>query len=86
MIENAIAYAVDREPPHPEAEEPLRDLYDDAFEDTDFLVLFDLEDSDDLGDLDPERQMGLTDLRFKNWFRPFGSGADRGVPHPFLLE
>lgn len=86
MIENAITYAVDREPPHPEAEEPLRDLYDDAFEDTDFLVLFDLEDSDDLGDLDPEQQMGLTDLRFKNWFRPFGSGVDRGVAHPFLLE
>jgi hypothetical protein len=86
MIENAIAYAVDGEPPHPEAEEPLRDLYNDAFEDTDFLVLFDLEDSDDLGDLDPEQQIGLTDLRFKNWFRPFGGGVDRGAAHPFLLE
>jgi hypothetical protein len=86
MIEDAIADVMDHEPPHPEAEEPLRDLYDDAFEDTDFLVLFDLEDPDDLGDLDPEKQMGLTDLRFKNWFRPFGSGVDRGVPHPFVLE
>jgi hypothetical protein len=86
MIEDAIAYVVDREPQHPEAEGPLRDLYDGAFEDTDFLVLFDIEDSDDLGDIDPESQMGLTDLRFKNWFRPFGSGANRGVPHPFLFE
>jgi hypothetical protein len=25
-------------------------------------------------------------VRFKNWFTPFGSGTDRGVPHPFTLE
>jgi hypothetical protein len=74
------------EPRHPEAQAPLRDLYDRAFEDTDFLALFGLEDVDDLGDLDPSNQLGLTDLRFKNWFRPFGSGTDRGVPHPLLLE
>jgi hypothetical protein len=86
FIENAVARVSDVDPRHPEAAGPLRDLYDAAFEDTDFLMLFELEDSDDLGDLDPEKEMGLTDLRFKNWFTPFGSGTDRGVPHPFLLE
>jgi hypothetical protein len=54
IIEDAVNRAVDGEPPHPEAEEPLRDLYDAAFEDTDFLVLFDLKDSDDLVDLTQE--------------------------------
>jgi hypothetical protein len=37
IIEDAVSRVVDGEPPHPEAEEPLRDLYDAAFEDTDFL-------------------------------------------------
>jgi hypothetical protein len=63
----------------------LRDLYDDAFEDNDFLDLYGLEDSDEIADLDPHGMMGMSDLRFKNWFKPFGSGVDRGVPHPFVL-
>lgn len=49
MIEDAIAYVVDREPQQLEAKGPLIDLYDGAFEDTDFIVLFDIEDPDDLG-------------------------------------
>ena len=64
----------------------LRDLYDNAFEDNDFLELYDLEDSDEIGDLDPHGIMGMGDLRFKKWFKPFGSGVDRGVPHPFVLN
>jgi hypothetical protein len=87
MIEEAISWTADiAEPPHPEAVEHLRELYDSSFEDTDFLELFDLKDSDDLPDLDPSGQMGMTDLRFKNWFQPFGSGTDRTVPHPFVRD
>jgi hypothetical protein len=69
-----------------EATESLKDLYDSAFEDNDFLELYDLETSDDVRDLDPDGSLGMTDLRLKHWFQPFGSGTDRGVPHPFLLD
>ena len=86
LIEHAMAKVEDREPPSPEALESLRDLYEGAFEDKDFLVLYRLEDSDDLPDLDPHNLMGMADMRFKNWFLPFGSGADRGVPHPFFFD
>jgi len=68
------------------AAEALNDLYDRAYEDNDFLELYDLDDSDEIADLDPDGQLGLTDLRFRFWFRPFGSGVDRGVPHPFVLD
>jgi hypothetical protein len=34
----------------------------------------------------PLSNVGMGDLRFKNWFSPFGSGVDRGVPHPFVLD
>ena len=68
------------------AAEALRDLYEDAYEDNDFLDLYDVEDSDEIADLDAVGQLGMTDLRFKFWFVPFGSGVDRGVPHPFVLD
>jgi hypothetical protein len=86
IIEDALAMLEDRAPDNPEAAEQLGALYEGAFEDDDFLTLYRLEDSDDLPDLDPTGQMGMTDLRFKCWFHPFGSGVDRGVPHPFLLD
>lgn len=68
------------------ASEALRDLYEEAYEDNDFLELYSLDDSDEITDLDADGQLGMTDLRFKLWFVPFGSGVDRGVPHPFLLD
>jgi hypothetical protein len=68
------------------ASEALKDIYDYACEDTDFESLYELEDSDEIADLDPQKLMGLTELRFKHWFEPFGSGVDRGVPHPFVLD
>jgi hypothetical protein len=55
-------------------------------EDNDFLELCDLDDSDEIADLDSDGQLGMTDLRFKCWFEPFGSGVDRGVPHPIVLD
>lgn len=86
LIEDAIARVDDLEPSSPEAEASLRDLYDSAFEDNDFRVLFRSEDSEDLSNFDSQNLLGMTDLRFENWFRPFGSGVDRGVPHPFVLD
>jgi len=86
MTRNALMRFEDKGAENPEAEEQLSELYESAYEDNDFKLPYRLEDSDDLPDLDPAGQMGLTDLRFKNWFLPFGSGADRGVPHPFLLD
>lgn len=68
------------------ASEALNDLYEAAFEDNDFLELYHLEDSDEIVDLDPAGTLGMTDLRFKNWFKPYGSGVDRGVPHPFVVD
>jgi hypothetical protein len=68
------------------ASEALRDLYQDAYEDNDFLDLYSLDDSDEVADLDADGQLGMTDLRFRSWFVPFGSGVDRGVPHPFVLD
>lgn len=69
-----------------EAARSLSDLEEEAFEDQDFLVLFELEYPDDLPDVDPERVLGVTDLRFKHWFTPFGNGTDRGVPLPLLVD
>jgi hypothetical protein len=69
-----------------DASTALRDLYDSAFEDNDFLGLYDLDDSDEIADIDRTGLLGVGDLRFKHWFEPFGSGVDRGVPHPFLLD
>ena len=86
LIQDALAFIEEDEPEGSEAREQLNALYESAFEDDDFLQLYELEDPDDLPDLDPTGQMGMTDLRFKAWFRPFGSGVDRGVPHPFLLD
>lgn len=86
LIRHALMRFEDQGAENPEAEEQLSELYESAYEDNDFKLLYRLEDSDDLPDLDPEGQMGLTDLRFKNWFLPFGSGVDRGVTHPFLLD
>lgn len=68
------------------ASQALHDLYEDAYEDNDFLELYSLDDSDEIADLDADGQMGMTDLRFRFWFVPFGSGVDRGVPHPFVLD
>jgi hypothetical protein len=68
------------------ASSALRDLYEDPYEDNDFLALYALRDSDEVQDLDPLGTMGTTDLRLREWFEPFGSGVDRGVPHPFVLD
>lgn len=68
------------------ASKALHDLYEDAYEDNDFLELYSLDDSDEIADLDGDGQLGMTDLRFRFWFVPFGSGVDRGVPHPFVLD
>jgi hypothetical protein len=86
LISDALGRAEELDPRSPEAERSLQDLYDRAFEDNDFLELYRLQDSDDIPDIDPSGLMGMTDLRFKSWFQPFGSGVDRGVPHPFLLD
>lgn len=67
------------------ASEALRDLYEAAYEDNDFLELYSLDDSDEITDLDADGHLGMTDLRFGFWFVPFGTGVDRGVPHPFVL-
>jgi len=85
LIGNALMRFEDQGSEDPGAEGQLSDLYESAFEDNDFKLLYKLEDSDDLPDLDPAGQLGLTDLRFKNWFLPFGSGVDRGVPIHFCL-
>ena len=77
MIEDALTHFEDRLPENPEAEEQLRNLYETAFEDNDFELLYDgsrAEGQPDLGE-------GL-----ERWFLPFGSGVDRGVPHPFLSD
>ena len=89
VIEDAIADLdmVDADDAATEAASAaLRDLYDDAFEDNDFLALYGLDDSDEIADLDPHGMLGMGDLRLKHWFKPFGSGVDRGVPHPFVLD
>jgi hypothetical protein len=86
LIKNALLRFEEQGSEDPEAEEQLGDLYESAFEDNDFKLLYRLDDSDDLPDLDPAGQLGLTDLRFKNWFLPFGSGVGRGIPHPFLSD
>lgn len=86
LISNALMRFEEKGAEDPEAEEQLSDLYESAFEDNDFKLLYKLQDSDDLPDLDPTGQMGMTDLRLKSWFLPFGSAVDRGVPHPFLFD
>jgi hypothetical protein len=82
LLEDAIG-RVEESEDSSEAEESLQGVYQEAFEDTDFLVLFRLEDA---ADLEPEGRSWATELKFEDWFRPFGSGVDRGVPHPFLLD
>jgi hypothetical protein len=83
LLSDAIGKVEDLENASPEAGEALRGVYEEAFEDTDFLVLFRLDDS---ADLEPGGRPWAKELRFEDWLRPFGSGVDRGVPHPFLLD
>ena len=89
MIQDAIAHldVIDSDDANKQAaSEALHNLYDDAYEDNDFLELYSLDDSDEIADLDTDGQLGMTDLRFRFWFVPFGTGVDRGVPHPFVLD
>lgn len=55
-----------------------------AYEDDDFMALFDIEQPVETELVDITGQMGVGDLSFNEWFKPFGGGVSRGVPHPWL--
>jgi hypothetical protein len=61
------------------------DFRDLAFEDEDFLYLFD-PSFDGIED-DPEaiEHLTLVNLSFPQWFKPFAA-EDGGTPHPFCLD
>jgi hypothetical protein len=56
------------------------ELRDVAYEDEDYALLFDPA-KDGIEETEQGRSMGLANLRFKNWFRPF---RDDEPVHPYV--
>lgn len=64
-------------------EQAWSDFRDLAFEDEDFLFLFNSE-FDGIEESDWAREHAVVGLKFNEWFRPFDA-ASHGAPHPFAL-
>ena len=60
-------------------------LIDRAFEDTDFLNLYDPE-MDGIDESPLAAVMGMTSLAFNDWFEPSNSTAPHGVVHPYAQQ
>jgi hypothetical protein len=65
-------------------EQAWSDFRDLAFEDEDFLFLFNPE-FDGIEETDWAREHAVVGLKFNEWFRPFDP-ASHGAPHPFSLD
>jgi hypothetical protein len=65
-------------------EQAWNDFRDLAFEDEDFLFLFNPE-FDGIEETEWARQHAMVGLKFNEWFRPFDA-ASHGAPHPFSLD
>lgn len=57
---------------------------EEAYEDTDFLVLFD-PSLDGFDESWVGKRLGMGHLKFEEWFVPFGEGT-RGQIHPYLTS
>ncbi len=86
LIEDALAILGEGPSNSAEAANQLNWLYEEAFEDNDFRALCELSEPAEVGNLDSDGHLGVTDLRFESWFEPLGSGAERGVPHSYLTS
>ena len=53
-----------------------------AFKDTDFLNLYD-DAVDGIDQSELAGVMGMTSLRFEDWFTPFDADAEFGAVHPY---
>ena len=82
IIGDAKAHLEIQEIDDPAAIQALDDLMEDAYEDNDFLALWD----DDLPDPEVRIEMGFTPVELRHWFEPFSSPEHRGMPHPYLRE
>ena len=60
------------------------DFRDLAFEDEDFLWLFNAE-FDGIEETEWARQHAVVGLKFNEWFKPFDVPS-HGAPHPFCLD
>jgi hypothetical protein len=69
--------------PDPRYQDELNDLYDAAFEDTDFLEMFDPA-MDGVETSDVGREMGMTSLSPADLFKPFRGGSH--AVHPYLAD
>jgi hypothetical protein len=65
-------------------EQAWNDFRDLAFEDEDFLFLFNPE-FDGIEETAWAREHAVVGLKFSEWFRPFDP-ASHGAPHPFSLD
>jgi hypothetical protein len=82
MINEARATLELREIDDEGANQALTDLLEEAYEDTDFLTLYDEE----LPAPEIQAEMGFTPVEFQHWFEPFNAPEYRGAMHPYIAD
>ena len=50
--------------------------------------MYEMENSEEMSvdERDPGGMLGISDQRFKNWFKPFSSSGHHGLPHPLVMD